>query len=104
MTEVPLSEQYLKAAQKWCDEEAAASMLEEAKSAVLSQMMNKLGDIPINRAESTVKGSQEWADYLEKMIEARRKANYAKVELEYFRMRHREWIADDANNRMQARL
>lgn len=101
---LPISEQYLRKAHVWADLEFAATMLEESKSAVLSQMILAHGDIPYNRAEMRVKASEPWKEYLGKMIEARKKANHAKVELEYLRMKFQEWNSAEANNRLQARL
>lgn len=100
----PLSEIYLEAAEDWTDKEAAASLLEETKSAVMAQRQAVLGDIPVNRAEQTVKASPDWHEYLGKIVEARRIANLAKVKLEYFRMKHMEWTNHEANNRVGSRL
>lgn len=99
-----ISEQYLRKAHEWADFEGAASMLEEAKSSVMSQMMTALGDMPVNRAELKVKASKEWSDYIKRMVDARTKANHAKVELVYLQMRHRDHVGQDANNRLAARL
>ncbi len=101
---VPISEQYSRAAHDWADQDAAASMMEESKSSVLSQWMLATGIEAVNRAEANVKASQRWQQYIKDMVEARRKANHAKVEMEFLRMTMQEWIAADANNRVQARL
>lgn len=101
---LPLYEQYALAANRWVDAEAAASLLEDTKSAILAQMMAKHGDIAINRAEQQVKSSPEWYAHVEGIIEARRQANHWKVQLEYIRMRFQEWQSQEANNRIEARL
>lgn len=100
----PLSEQYRAAAKSWVDRDAAANLLEELKSATLSERMAALGDIPVAHAERTVKSSPEWRDYIEKMVAARRDANLAKVRLEYIRMKHSEWISTDATRRAEMKL
>ncbi len=101
----PLSEIYLEAAEDWTDKEAAAQLLEETKSAVMAQKQAALGgDLPVNRAEQIVKASPDWHAYLEKIVEARRVANLAKVRLEYLRMRHQEWISSESNNRVGSRM
>ncbi len=100
----PLSEQYYEAALHWSDVEAAASLKEDLKSSVLSQMMTKLGDMPINRAEATVKASQEWVDHVTDIVETRREANKAKAMLEVIRMRFQQWSNEQANARTEARL
>lgn len=100
----PISEQYARVGHEWARLDSAASLLEELKSAKLSEWMMALGDIPVNRAEATVKGGHKWRDYIKDMIAARTAANHAKIDLEYLKMRHREWVGEDANNRIQARL
>ena len=101
---IPISEQFLRQAETWCDLEAAASLLEETKSAVLSQKMQAHGDIPVNRAEMLVKGSDDWKQYLSDIVRARKAANKAKVRLEYFRILHSEWVSQQANDRMVSQL
>lgn len=100
----PISEQYRIAAKAWVELDAAASLLEETKSAVLAQRMRALGDIPVNRAEQIVKSSEEWMDFIVKMVKAREAANLAKVRLEYVRMKFNEWVSGDANMRAEMRL
>ena len=51
---LPLSEQYRIVAKSWVDADAAANLLEETKSAVLSRMMLNLGDMPVSRDELLV--------------------------------------------------
>jgi hypothetical protein len=100
----PLSQIYLEAAEDWCDKEAAAQLLEDCKSAVMSQRQTALGDLPVNRAEQIVKASPGWHEHLEKIVEARRIANLAKVQCEYIKMRQMEWISHQANDRVGSRL
>lgn len=100
----PLSEQYRLAAKEWVELDAAASLLEETKSAVLSQKMAACGDVAVNRAELLVKSSPEWSAHLMKMTEARRKANLAKVKLEWLRMRFSEQQSFEATKRAEMKL
>ena len=104
MSNQPISEEYRIVAKQWVDAEAAASMLEDTKSAVLSQMMLKLGDMPVSKAEMQVKASDEWGDFIHKMVEARKKANLLKVQLEYIRMRSSEWQSMEASKRAEMRM
>lgn len=99
-----VSEQYRLCGERWCQFDSAANMLEESKSAFLSQKMMALGDMPVSRAEMQVKASDEWKDYINKMVKARETANFEKVRLEYFRMRHSEWQSAEANARAERRL
>lgn len=104
MSNLPISEQFRLAAKDWVDKDAAASMLEETKSAVLAQRMAALGDMPVNRAEQIVKASPEWHDWIEGMVNARTAANLAKVKIEWIRMRHSEWQSENATKRAEMRL
>ncbi len=100
----PLSEQFYEAALDWSDKEAAASLLEDLKSSVMSQMMTKFGDIAINKAEKEVKASQEWVGHVTAIVEARHEANRAKAYMEVLRMRFQQWQNEQANARTEARL
>ena len=77
----PLSEIYAEAGERWAEKEAAASLYEETKSSIMAQRQAMLGDLPVNRAEQMVKASPDWHDHIEKIVEARRVANLAKIEL-----------------------
>lgn len=101
---LPWSEQYRIVAKQWVDAEAAASLLEDTKSAFLSQRMQAHADIAVNKAEATVKSSPEWADFIEKMVNARKQANLLKVQLEYLRMKFSEWQSENATKRAEMRL
>ena len=98
------SEAYRLAGEEWADLEAAASYLEDTKSAIMAQMQTKLGDMPVNRAEQIVKASQEWVKHVESIIDARKKANKAKINLEYARMKYYEGQSQDANRRTEIRM
>lgn len=100
----PLSEQFRLVAKAWVDADAAANILEETKSAFLSKKIAEQGDMPVNRAEATVKASQEWSDYVTLMVNARQEANRRKVQMEYIRMRFNEWQAAEATKRAEMRL
>jgi hypothetical protein len=101
---LPLSEQFRVVAKKWVDADAAASMLEETKSAVLAKMMADLGEMPVSRAEMMVKSGSEWRDFVHKMVEQRKSAALLKVQLEYIRMRHSEVQSSEATRRAEMKL
>jgi hypothetical protein len=101
---MPLSEQFRIAAKAWVDLDSAASLLEETKSAVLSQQMAAQGEMPVSRAELNVKASPEWADFVTRMVEARKAANLAKVRLEWLRMRFSEQQSFEATRRAEMKL
>ena len=100
----PYSEIYRVAGEEWADLEAAASLLEDSKSAVMAQWQTELGDIPVNRAEQMVKSSARWRDYISDTIEARKRANKAKIYLESVKMRAMELHASEANQRTELKI
>ena len=104
MSNTPLSEQFRLAARDWVDKDSAASMLEETKSAVLSQRMAALGDMAVSKAELAVKATPEWAEHVASIVKAREAANLAKVKMEWVRMRFNEWQSDAANRRAEMKL
>lgn len=101
---LPWSEQFRIVAKQWVDADAAASLLEDTKSAVLAERMQAHADQPVNRAEQIVKSSPEWRDHVEKMVNARKAANRLKVQMEYLRMKFSEWQSHEATKRTEARL
>lgn len=101
---MPLSEQFRISAKAWVELDSAASLLEETKSAVLSQRMNALGDMPVSRAEMTVKASEEWREYVTKTVKAREAANLAKVKLEWIRLKFSEQQSYEATARAERRM
>lgn len=98
------SEQYRIAGEDWADKEAAAQILEDSKSAIMAQWQTELGDIPVNRAEQTVKASTRWYNHLEKIVEARKVANIAKIQLETIRMKAWEHNNQEANTRTEMKI
>ena len=104
MTDPVWSEQFRIAAKKWVELDSAANLLEETKSAYLSQMMKRFGDVPASHAERDAKGSPEWVDFVTKMVKAREASNLAKVRCEYLRMKFNEWQSGEANARSERRL
>lgn len=102
--ERPISEEFRLVARAWVDAEKAAAILEESKTAVLSQLMLKEGDIAANKAEMRVKGSEAWQEYLDKMVSARAEANLRRVQMKYVEMRFSEWQSADANARRERQM
>lgn len=101
---LPWSEQYRIVSKQWVDADAAASILEDTKSAVMAERVVALGDMAVNKAEATVKASPEWRQHVESVVNARRAANRLKVQLEYLRMKFSEWQSHEATKRTEARL
>ncbi len=99
-----ITERYRLAAERWVELDSAARLLEESKTAVLSQKMAAMGDMPVSRAETAVKASEAWESYIGRMVEARTAANHAKVQMEFLRMQFHEWISLDANARQERKM
>jgi len=104
----PISERYRLAGLDFAEKHKAARLLEECKSACLSQMIAKYiaenGPMPFNRAENSVKASQEWEDYVTQMVEARYQADRAKVFRDTLDMLFAEWNSAEANARSERKL
>ena len=104
----PLSEQFRIIAKRYVDAEAAAKILEELKTARLSELigdqMRQDATLPYNKAEQLVKSSTQWQDYIRGMVDAKKIANRLKVQLEYIRMKHSEWMSAEATQRSERRL
>jgi len=100
----PWSDIYEEAGIAWADAEAAAQLLENCRSAMFAEWCTEQGDIPVNRAEQTVKAQPRWKEYNEKMVQARKDANKAKIRLESIKMRAMEEHAKQANYRAETRL
>jgi len=84
--------------------DAAASLLENLRSANLSQLMMGNNTDAVSRAEMLARASPQWTEYNEKMVEARRLANLSKVHLEWIRMRFQEQSSAEATARAERRL
>lgn len=102
--DIPVSEEYRLAAQQWVRVDAAARMLEEGKSAWVAQRINKLGDISQAKANTIVKASPEYSDYIKKMVNAKTAANEMKEELAWLKMRHMERNSEEATARSERKL
>src|ERR1043166_2742400 len=98
------SEQFRIVSKKWVDADAAANILEETKSAVLSRLMLAEGDMPVSRAEMNVKAGKQWNDFVLSMVEARKAASLLHVQREYIRMKFMEWNTENASKRAEMRL
>ena len=104
----PLSEQYRLIAKRWANADNAAHILEELKTTALEQRKSNLIEadptLSETKAERLAKAADDWAKYIRDMCAARGRANLLKQQLKYIEMRHREWIAADANARSERKL
>lgn len=90
MTDWP--EQYRVAAKEWVDKNAAADLLEQTKTATFAEKTQPLieSGMAVNKAETQIKASDDWHTYLEEMVAARKAADFARVKLEYIRMKFKQ--------------
>lgn len=79
-------EKFRLAGESWADKESAASLLEETRKAVRSQIMTAFGDMSVNKAEMLAEADPAYSEHLHKMVEARRIANTAKVNYDAIRV------------------
>src|SRR5258705_9131199 len=104
----PISEQFRVVAKAWVEADEAASLLEETKSAVLSEMIGKVISynigMPFNKAELAAKSSDEYKEFVTKMVRFRSHANLMKVKLEFIRMKFSEQQSAEATARAERRL
>lgn len=77
-----LAEQMLNHGATWAEQNAAADLLEETRKTLRSQLATKF--IPevgsAVKAEMMAEASQEYIEHIRSMVEARRKANTARVQ------------------------
>lgn len=93
-------------AEEWADLDAAAHLLADGKSSVFSEWSQALiaEGMTISLAERTVKASEKYRDYLKKMNAARRRANRARVAMDYAKEKLWESKNADANSRAERRM
>lgn len=102
----PLSQQFYECGLKHADLHAAASLLEETKSTVLAQLAlsHTAQGVSVAKSELMAKADPVLEQHIKKMVEARRAANKAKVEMEFLKIKHWESQSQQATERTQARL
>lgn len=104
----PISERFRITAKLWVEADEAASLMEETKTSVLSEMIGKVISynigMPFNKAELAAKSSDEYKEFITKMVQLRSQANLQKVKMEYLRMQFQEWSSHEANARAEKRL
>ena len=104
----PISEQFRIIAKRWVEADHAASLMEETRTAILSEIIAKTisHDIamPYNKAEMAAKSSADYRIFVSKMVELRKQANLFKVQMEYIRMRFSEQQSAEATARSERRL
>lgn len=79
-------------------------LLEDSKSAIMSQMMMRCPEKSIAAKEMAVKASDEWNIHIVKINKARKDANLLKIKMDYLRMQAWEENSHAANDRVMARM
>jgi hypothetical protein len=95
-------------AERWVEADEAASLMEETKSVIFSQMVVKLlGEnikLATGKAEVLAKSSDDYKDFIQEMVALRSKANLLKVKMDVLRMKFSEQQSQEANARSERRL
>jgi len=102
----PISELFRLAGLEHADLNAAASLKEELRTATLARwkqevVMQNGGSMPDNKAERIVKSSERWEEYNREMVETRRLADRAKVQMKYYDIKHWERQSHEATARKE---
>lgn len=100
----PLSQRWYESANRWVDADSAASLMEESKSSIFSQMAMRQEGSSVAAKELKARASTDWETYISKMVAARRTANKLKIETEYLKMQYFEAAGQAATERVMARL
>lgn len=103
---IPLSQQFYECGLKHADLHAAASLLEETKSTVQAQLAlrHTAQGVSVSKSELMAKADPLMEQHINNMVEARKAANKAKVEMEFLRIKHWENQSEQATERLQARI
>lgn len=106
LTNQPTIEVWRLKGEEWVDLNAAASLLDDGKSVVLSQMIIALVEdgMAVGKAERAARASPQYRDYLKKKNAARKRADHAKVALDYAKEIHWEQKMANANARDERKM
>ena len=101
----PLSERFRLTGKEWVQANKVASSMEEGKTSALAkkktELMNKQGEMSEAKAERIVKSSNDWAEYLQAMVNLRAIADDLKIELDALQIEKSEQINESANSRAE---
>jgi hypothetical protein len=113
MQPIPTSERlpsqiFAEYGRKWVMLDGAASLLEEGKKTFFNQL--KLQEMSNNpklsqaAAETNASVRADYIDYFEKMVDARVKANEARIGMKYAEIRAQERNSEEAAARQERRM
>jgi hypothetical protein len=102
--ERPISEEFRLVAKAWVEADAAARLLEETKSSLLSKLVMASTEPSIGRAEHAARASQDYTDHIDQMCKAKAEANLRRVQMKFVEMRFSEWQSSDANARRERQM
>lgn len=87
---------------EWANLNAAAELLEESRKSILSHLMQ--GYEGSNAARETgALQDDNYREHIKEMVEARRRANIAKVNYEAIKIKSEMWRTQQANERASLR-
>lgn len=97
------TEQFRIKALKWANANGEAERLEHMRKVILGELVNQIGG-PITKAEHEAHGHKHYVQHIRDMTHARTKANIAKGEMEFMRMRFEAWRTVNATRRAEMKL
>lgn len=110
--ERPISEIYRIAGDKWVAAKKKRDLIKGLKDTTLEREKRRLIDDARDLgermskvdAESIVKASKEWEDYIRGLVDAEEATESAWVECQELEMRYGEWQSDEANARKERHM
>ena len=99
-----LYDKLVKSGEDWAEKEAAASLLEESKKAVIAQIKVDSAASSDAAKETEALASAEYIEHVEQMVKARKAANVAKVNYEAQKTYVDLKRTAEANKRAEMRL
>jgi len=104
-----ISEEFRIVGKDWVEKNKAASLLEENKKVVFSELLMEASNnpdkkVPAWQAEAMVYCSDRWREYLNAMTEARTAANLARIKMRWVEMKFQEQNSAEANARSERKM
>ena len=94
------AEHYRLASEEWAKLNGEAERLEHMRKVILGELVNQIGG-PIGKAEHSAHAHASYIEHVNKMTEARTRANVARGKMEAMRLRFDGWRTANATKRAE---